>query len=863
MLRLLTLGVLDLRRPDGREIGSVLAQPKRFALLAYLAVARPGGFQRRDSVMALFWPESDQTHARDALRQAVRHLRQSLGSGTPSRRGDEELGIDEALLWCDVVAFERAVEAKRLEEALELYQGDLLPGFFLSDLPAFDAWLEGRRRELRARALDVAWSLAAERERAADATGAARYAKRALRLTPDDEDTVRRLMALLDRVGDRASAVRAYGEFADRLGREYDVEPSEETRALAAEIRSGGAGVAPATDQGRRPGETRGSAASPGNADEKDAVGRAVAVGGRSDLVPPVGWRGGRAGMLRHAAVVATLLLVGVMSARWVLGWWRHPGLIDPVWVFPLENRSGDATLDALGWLASDWIRDGLSRVRDIQVLDGSVGLPGSHAVAPSAGVVHDLSHDIGGALFISGALYRLGDSIQLRVQVADAQGRSVMPAIGSVAGQVPELPHLLADLADRVTGALAANGDPSVRALDPAGSHPPSWGAYLAWADGLRRYSRHDYAGSRQSMLHAASLDSTGAFVTPLIWAAAASGNLGENARADSLLRIVDGRPEGLRPFDRGLLDLWIEGLRGNWLAAHRAATKMLDLAPQSELALYLAGSSAFEVGDFREAVEDLSKIDVEHSAVDWDEYDTRLTWAYHLLGDYKAELVVAAGVRERRPEVLRVEVDEIRPLVGLGRIEEALARLDYVLSLPPQAQITPGDVALATADELRAHGHPDAADAALHRALAWYRSRSPAERGTAEGRFGLATILYRAGRWQEARDQFEQLWDEDADCISCLGYVGGAAAHMGEVSEAALVADSLGRIERPYLRGENTLWRARVMAVLGREDEAMRYLQAARGEGMRFGLSLHTDPDLSRLRDDPAFRGLMDRTR
>ena len=55
------------------------------------------------------------------------------------------------------------------------------------------------------------------------------------------------------------------------------------------------------------------------------------------------------------------------------------------------------------------------------------------------------------------------------------------------------------------------------------------------------------------------------------------------------------------------------------------------------------------------------------------------------------------------------------------MGRIEEALGRLAYALSLPPHPQITPGDVALATADELRAHGHPDAAEAALQRALAW----------------------------------------------------------------------------------------------------------------------------------------------
>jgi DNA-binding SARP family transcriptional activator len=40
MIRLSLLGSLDLRASDGRQILSVLAQPKRVALLAYLAANR-------------------------------------------------------------------------------------------------------------------------------------------------------------------------------------------------------------------------------------------------------------------------------------------------------------------------------------------------------------------------------------------------------------------------------------------------------------------------------------------------------------------------------------------------------------------------------------------------------------------------------------------------------------------------------------------------------------------------------------------------------------------------------------------------------------------------------------------------------
>ena len=65
LIRLSVLGPIELT--DGeRELTSVLAQPKRLALLAYLTIAS-GGFQRRDSLRALFWPELDDAHARNSV----------------------------------------------------------------------------------------------------------------------------------------------------------------------------------------------------------------------------------------------------------------------------------------------------------------------------------------------------------------------------------------------------------------------------------------------------------------------------------------------------------------------------------------------------------------------------------------------------------------------------------------------------------------------------------------------------------------------------------------------------------------------------------------------------------------------------
>ncbi len=236
MIHLRALGSLDLRHEDGRALGSVLAQPKRFALLAYLAVSP--GFHRRDTLLGLFWPESSDEAARASLRTALSVLRRSLGEGVVAGRGNEEVGIDPGRLWCDVAACEQALAAGELERALEIYRGDLLEGFYIPEAAGFERWLEERRTELRQKAAEAAWRLVGREEQSGNATAAVQWARQGVALAPDDEGALRRLIALLDRTGDRARALRAYEEFAERLRQEYEIEPCPETQALIRAIRA-------------------------------------------------------------------------------------------------------------------------------------------------------------------------------------------------------------------------------------------------------------------------------------------------------------------------------------------------------------------------------------------------------------------------------------------------------------------------------------------------------------------------------------------------------------------------------------------------------------------------------------------------
>jgi DNA-binding SARP family transcriptional activator len=231
-----TLGPVSLTDAEGREVHALLAQPRRLALLAYLAVAVPRGLQRRDAILTLFWPELDQQHARAALRQALRVIRGSLGDVITSR-GDDEIGLDFERLQCDTDAFDRAITGGLWDEALALYRGDLLDGFFISGAPEFERWLDERRARLRAAAVAAARALVERATEVGDVAGAAQWAERGLRLAPLDEALVRQLIGILDRLGDRAGAVQTYEDFARRLEQELEVRPSAETQALLGAVR--------------------------------------------------------------------------------------------------------------------------------------------------------------------------------------------------------------------------------------------------------------------------------------------------------------------------------------------------------------------------------------------------------------------------------------------------------------------------------------------------------------------------------------------------------------------------------------------------------------------------------------------------
>jgi DNA-binding SARP family transcriptional activator len=306
MIQFRTLGTIELLRPDGTLVLSVASRSKALGLLAYLVLSEGDGARRREDACALLWPESDESRARNSLNQTLHILRSSLGNEVVTG-GRETVGIDPGRIGCDAVEFRKAIAAGNWEEALELYGGELLPGLHVTGSLDFERWLDHERRDLKRAAFDAA------RRVAGHITGDDRSTIKALRqarkIRPDDDETVRDLMAACQRQGNVAAALLEYESYRAWLAENVGLEPPRETRRLATELRAanGEAVVSPAGQRKRDRKSARLTvSADPGTSETGPATGESEASG-----------KQGRPGKRIWASLVIAVIAIVTLDAGW------------------------------------------------------------------------------------------------------------------------------------------------------------------------------------------------------------------------------------------------------------------------------------------------------------------------------------------------------------------------------------------------------------------------------------------------------------------------------------------------------------------------------------------------------------------
>ena len=856
MMELRLLGLQALRGPDGREIGSLTAQPKRFALLAYLAVAGPGGYLRRDTLASVFWPELDQFAARRAVRNTLYHLREALGDQVIVTRGDDALAIDHRILSCDVVQLRAAVEAGRFEEAVDRYTGELLAGIhFANSGIEFEEWLSRERRHLADSVLRAARQLVEQKEAEEDWPAAAYWAQRACALAPDDEPWLRRTMALVARSGDTGAGLRLYEAYAHRLAAEFSLEPNPATTELAARLRSTPAAPPPLAPTPLRP-----ATAPP----QPAAVAVAAAPTGRRRR-----WIGLSLGVLGVSAALAAVAMraAGAKRADAMPG--RHRVLVT---VF--DNQTGNPQLQSLGRMTEDWIAQGILHAHLADVVDPrAVFLQGRGRAEGSTGAAV-LARRTGAGLVVSGSYYASGDTLIFEASLLDARAGRIVRVVGPILSSVQTPVAALNELRSRVMSGLASVVDVHATQSLGGADEIPLFSAYQAYVEGWDSYWHGDGPGAARLFLRAAHGDTT--FTSAALAAAVAAANSNECTLVDSLAEALGARPQALDRTERLTLRIADARCRGRNEEMLRLTLERADLEPGNSSSQMSAAAAALWADRPQRALELLGRVD---PAVDlaWSTDTTHSAYwggvaeALHLLGRHREELAVTGRI----PPGAALTRVWLRgsALAALARPTAALALLDSAMALPvetssdlglapytdgrPEYTFTAGWVANWIARELAAHGDTVAARQAAERAIAWYRGRSPAERATPEERLVASWSLEIAGRYAEAARIARQLVAEDSANVDYRGELTGLMAESGN----GAAADSLDR----WLSGQAasrvgwsaSLYRARAAALLGRDDSAVARTREAIEEGA-WPRWLDQEPALAALKDRADFAAL-----
>lgn len=853
MIELSLLGLHAVRDADGRELASLLAQPKRFALLAFLAIGGGSGYHRRDSLAAMFWPDLDQSAARRALRNTLYHLRETLGDGVIVTHGDDAVAIDPALLTSDVTRLADAVAAGRYQEAVDCYRGELLAGLHFANAgEAFEEWLSRERLRVAGLGMQAVRALVEREERTGNFLAAARWAQQACTLAPGDESWLRRAMTLLDAGGDTGGALRLYETTARRLAAEFDATPSADTEALAARIRDGGSKPAGRPAPAPAPALAEAPASTP----------------------PPAGPARRRRAILWAAGLGA--IAVSALLARAASAHHRAAAPVPArVLVTVFDNRTGDSTLQSLGRMAQDWLVQGILRTRLADVVDPQVVFEQERAAGGAAVDPLALARRAGAALVVSGSYYRTGDTLLLEAAVTDARTGRIARAVGPIPSSDRTPVAGLDELRSRVMTSLAVVVDARAAQNLDAGGEVPPFDAYQAYVEGWDAFWHGDGPRAEALFLRAAHRDTL--FSEATIAAAMAASNYHHCALTDSLDRVLHTRSQPLERLDRLSLEIAVARCRGWNEEMLRLALERARLAPRTSSEQLSAAAAALWADRPARVLDVLRRLDPATDLA-WSTdtthfaYWSALTEALHLLGRHDEELAAADRVPRAAP-LSRIWMQG-RALAALSRPTAALVLLDGALSLPvetandiglapasdgrPQYVATPEWVAWWIACELAVHGDTIAARQAATRGLTWYRSRPAEERATFEERLIATRLLQMLGAYAEAATLARQLLAEDSANVDVRGELAGVAAARGDTA----LADTLDRwlAAQPAARvgWSASVYRARVAALLGRRDDAVARLVEARDEGA-WPTWIHLDPAFVTLRNRRDFAALI----
>jgi DNA-binding SARP family transcriptional activator len=255
LLAIQLLGGFRLHRAGG---GICAIQSERLVLLlAYLFLHLEAPPSRKQ-LAYLFWPDTSEEQARANLRNLIHQLKRvfpeieaffDLDGQSIRRRSEAALAVDALQFTSTLARAKRqkddASRLRELREAVSLYHGELLPGFY-------EDWVLLQREELHSAFLGALIQLAKLYEDHRQYAEAIEAINNLIRNDPLNEAAYQQAMRLHALNNDRAGALQMFHTCSTVLMRELGVEPVAETKALHRQLIQSSLADSEPTPEGRR-----------------------------------------------------------------------------------------------------------------------------------------------------------------------------------------------------------------------------------------------------------------------------------------------------------------------------------------------------------------------------------------------------------------------------------------------------------------------------------------------------------------------------------------------------------------------------------------------------------------------------------
>jgi len=555
-LRLSTFGSVYLSR-DGEFLTGPAGQRRLLAILTILASVGDRGMSR-DKLLGLLWSEGEPDKSRHALTQSLYHIRKALGVERIFLSG-ADLRIDPAAMTSDVGDFQLALTQGRLADAVSVYRGPFLDGFYLNGDPDFEFWAATERDRLArafAQSLD---SLAREAHDAGDRQAEIEWRIRLADQDPLNGVAMAGLMTALAEGGDHAAALQRGRWHEIRMQSELDLPPAPEVAEILVRLRKlsppretpspdAAAAVSPADSSSVLPATTVPAAVT----SSSDTV-----VAARIDPRAQV-TRRPKASVAAWMGLAATILIaIGALSASaWRLATARAAEHEPVIAVAPFHVNASDAS--------ASYVREGLLELLGsrIALADGKRGTDPSRVLrlARSTGFMSDatttptiadavrLAKSLSAEEIVAGSIEpAAAGAVAIAASLIDVRGSRVVASV-HVSGPADSLIALV----DKIVAGLILpeSGDRTSLLPEPPSISPSALRDYLA---GRAAYRLSDY--NRALRDYGQALAEEPSFALAALGLAMSADKVNSAEQHDRGVAIAWAHQASLPPSDRAFL--------------------------------------------------------------------------------------------------------------------------------------------------------------------------------------------------------------------------------------------------------------------------------------------------------------------